>query len=69
MQIWGVRPGQLGVNRPLELVQIDHTLVDIIVLSPDPTKKFGRPWRWRSTSRRVASLAFTYLWTLPLRFQ
>ncbi|TBR39402.1 MULTISPECIES: Mu transposase C-terminal domain-containing protein [Dyella] len=38
------RPGQLCVVHPLDLVQIDHTLVDVFVLSNDRTIVLGRPW-------------------------
>lgn len=39
----GMKPGQLKLVRPLEVTQIDHTLVDII-LCDDDRKPLGRPW-------------------------
>ncbi|WP_170113179.1 Mu transposase C-terminal domain-containing protein [Ahniella affigens] len=39
------RPGGLVVSRPLELVQIDHTPVDLILVSDDALREpVGRPW-------------------------
>ena len=43
-QKWEPRPGQLKVNRPLELIQIDHTPVDVLVLTDDRKSVLGRPW-------------------------
>lgn len=43
-QRWEPRPGRLRQMRALELVQIDHTLVDLLVLSDDRTQVLGRPW-------------------------
>ncbi len=34
----------LAVSRPLEAVQIDHALVDLIVVSASTRKPIGRPW-------------------------
>jgi hypothetical protein len=34
----------LEAARPLEIVQIDHALVDLIVVNPDSRKPIGRPW-------------------------
>lgn len=41
---WRPVPGQLFVERPLVLCQIDHTLVDVHVLSSDRKTVLGRPW-------------------------
>jgi putative transposase len=38
------RPGTLGVLRPLEIVEIDHTRVDVMVVSDDRLEVLGRPW-------------------------
>ncbi|RZJ74710.1 MAG: integrase [Flavobacterium sp.] len=38
------RPGKYNAKRPLELVQSDHTLVDVEVLSDDRKEVIGRPW-------------------------
>ena len=43
-QIWEPRPGRLKVDRPLELIQIDHTPVDVLVLTDDRQTILGRPW-------------------------
>lgn len=43
-QRWESRPGQLQVVAALDFVQIDHTLVDILVLSDDRAEVLGRPW-------------------------
>lgn len=38
------RPGKKELLRPLARVQMDHTLVDIILLSNDRIHVIGRPW-------------------------
>lgn len=43
-QKWEPRPGKLAVSDPLELVQIDHTLADVRLLSDDRLTVIGRPW-------------------------
>lgn len=43
-QRWEARPGQLRVKTALEKVQIDHTRVDLMVLSDDRKEVLGRPW-------------------------
>lgn len=43
-QHWEARPGVRVVERPLDVVQIDHTLVDLMVLSEDRRDVLGRPW-------------------------
>ena len=37
-------PGEYTAARPLEIVQIDHTQVDIIVVDEQSRKEIGRPW-------------------------
>jgi putative transposase len=37
-------PGALGVRDALELIQIDHTLADVIVVDSSFRKPIGRPW-------------------------
>lgn len=38
-------PGHVGVSRPLERVEIDHTPLDVMVRSDDPYCDYvGRPW-------------------------
>lgn len=43
-QLYGARPGHRRTQHPLELVQIDHTLVDIILCDPETREPIGRPW-------------------------
>ncbi|WP_369929289.1 Mu transposase C-terminal domain-containing protein [Xanthomonas sp. NCPPB 2632] len=43
-EIWRAVPGTLFVEAPLSVCQIDHTLVDILVLSEDRSRVLGRPW-------------------------
>lgn len=38
-----MKPGKLKLSRPLQVTQIDHTLVDII-LCDDDRRPLGRPW-------------------------
>lgn len=38
------KPGRLHVLVPLEMYQIDHTLVDVIVISSETAAPIGRPW-------------------------
>lgn len=37
-------PGSYAASRPLEIVQIDHTRVDVIVIDEETGKPCGRPW-------------------------
>jgi putative transposase len=37
-------PGALSAGRPLEIVQIDHTQVDVIVVGEQDRKSIKRPW-------------------------
>jgi putative transposase len=39
----GMKPGKLKLNRPLQVTQLDHTLVDVILCDDDRTP-LGRPW-------------------------
>jgi len=43
-QRWEARPGQLQVKGALDQMQIDHTRVDLMVLSNDRKEVLGRPW-------------------------
>ncbi|HEY2346371.1 MAG TPA: Mu transposase C-terminal domain-containing protein [Xanthomonadaceae bacterium] len=43
-QKWEPRPGSLKVQRPLELIQIDHTPADVIVVTDNRLTELGRPW-------------------------
>lgn len=43
-QLYGARPGHRSTTFPLELVQIDHTLVDIILCDQTTREPIGRPW-------------------------
>lgn len=37
-------PGEYTASRPLQIVQIDHTQVDVIVVDEHSRKDIGRPW-------------------------
>jgi len=37
-------PGEYVASRPLEVVQVDHTQVDIIVVDEQSREEIGRPW-------------------------
>ena len=43
-QIWEARTGGLEANRPLQIVQIDHTRVDVLLVSDDRRRVLPRPW-------------------------
>lgn len=43
-QVFEARAGSLGVERPLEVVQIDHTLADLILVDQVDRKPLARPW-------------------------
>lgn len=38
------KPGKKEVSRPLEITQMDHTLVDVILVDEKDRKPLGRPW-------------------------
>lgn len=41
---YGAKPGKHKVSSPLEWVQMDHTLVDVILCDDIDRKPLGRPW-------------------------
>lgn len=43
-QAYAARPGRLSVEQPLALCQIDHTLMDVLIVSDDRGQVLGRPW-------------------------
>lgn len=43
-QRYGSRPGKLQIESPLALAQIDHTLLDIMVVDDVGRLPLGRPW-------------------------
>ncbi|WP_173175341.1 Mu transposase C-terminal domain-containing protein [Pseudomonas tohonis] len=43
-QIFQARPGKKETHRPLEFVQMDHTLVDVILVDDERREPLGRPW-------------------------
>lgn len=43
-QRWEPRTGGLTTDRPLGIVQIDHTRVDVLIVSDDRLRVIGRPW-------------------------
>jgi hypothetical protein len=44
MARFAIVPGELVAERPLDLVQIDHTEVDVIVVDPEHRQSVRRPW-------------------------
>jgi putative transposase len=38
------KPGAFNTSRPLEIVQIDHTKVDVFVVDEETRQPMGRPW-------------------------
>lgn len=43
-QKYDVRGGKLALSAPLELIQIDHALVDCIIVDSNQRLPIGRPW-------------------------
>lgn len=43
-QKFGAKPGQLTMSYPLQMVQIDHTLVDCILVDEESREPLFRPW-------------------------
>ncbi|MDH4569027.1 integrase [Pseudomonas sp. BN414] len=43
-QTYGAKPGHQVVNYPLEKVQMDHTMVDVILVDDQRRLPLGRPW-------------------------
>ena len=43
-QRWEPRTGGLFVSKPMDLIQIDHSPADVMVLSDDRLTVLGRPW-------------------------
>lgn len=43
-QLFSARPGKKNLERPLQWVQMDHTLVDEMLLADDRVNVIGRPW-------------------------
>jgi len=41
---YGAVSGQFDASEPMELIQIDHTLVDIIIVDEIMRRPIGRPW-------------------------
>jgi putative transposase len=41
---FAARPGAFDAQRPLDLVQIDHTKLDVIVVDEEQRLPIGRPW-------------------------
>jgi putative transposase len=44
LSAFAIVPGELVAERPLDLVQIDHTEVDVIVVDPEHRQSVRRPW-------------------------
>lgn len=43
-QKYGAKPGKVQLSRPLERVQMDHTLADVILVDDENRKPLFRPW-------------------------
>lgn len=43
-QLYEARPGKKKTRRPLEWTQMDHTLVDVILVDDERREPLGRPW-------------------------
>lgn len=43
-QLYGARPGKVQTAAPLQIVQMDHTLVDLILVDEVSRMPLGRPW-------------------------
>jgi putative transposase len=39
-----IAPGSFGASRPLEIVQIDHTQADVLIVDAHSRQVIGRPW-------------------------
>jgi len=44
IQNYGAKPGKINLTHPLEWVQIDHTLVDCILVDEETRMPLFRPW-------------------------
>lgn len=44
LKTMAVTPGAYAASRPLEVVQIDHTKIDVIVVDEETREPRGRPW-------------------------
>jgi putative transposase len=44
MEAMKATPGKLEAEEPLDFVQVDHTLTDIVVVDEDTRQFVGRPW-------------------------
>ena len=54
-------PGEFTASRPLEVVQIDHTEVDVIVVDEQSRKEIGRPWITLAVDVLTRTVAGFYL--------
>lgn len=43
-QVYESRPGKAQIDTPLQVVQMDHTLVDLILVDEVSREPLGRPW-------------------------
>lgn len=43
-QMYDARPGKAKISAPLQVVQMDHTLVDLILVDEVSREPLGRPW-------------------------
>lgn len=62
---YGPKPGFKVTERPLEWVQIDHTVVDLIIVDEVTRKVIGRPWLSLAVCLHTRVILGFYLSLLP----
>ncbi|WP_439868981.1 Mu transposase C-terminal domain-containing protein [Pseudomonas syringae] len=62
---YGPKPGYKETSRPLEWVQIDHTVVDLIIVDEVTRKVIGRPWLSLAICLHTRVILGFYLSLLP----
>lgn len=62
---YGPKPGYKETSRPLEWVQIDHTVVDLIIVDEATRKVIGRPWLSLAICLHTRVVLGFYLSLLP----
>ncbi|MDF5890046.1 transposase family protein [Pseudomonas syringae pv. syringae] len=62
---YGPKPGYKETSRPLEWVQIDHTVVDLIIVDSVTRKVIGRPWLSLAVCLHTRVILGFYLSLLP----
>ncbi|KEZ75588.1 MULTISPECIES: hypothetical protein [Pseudomonas syringae group] len=62
---YGPKPGYKETSRPLKWVQIDHTVVDLIIVDAVTRKVIGRPWLSLAVCLHTRVILGFYLSLLP----